>query len=180
MVLLVSLVLSPVLLHAAMNPVTPREPQTPDAIQTIRQQYSAINKRLARYKKVKKQLSGFSLEGGELTAYRDGPAIVKIVANHYGESGKSYEEYYYFNGKLIFLLNKEQRYDRPLSGKVVHTEENRFYFENDQLIRWINETGKQVSSSTDEYPQKQVDLLQISSKFLDGARSKNATIESEE
>jgi hypothetical protein len=67
--------------------------QTPDPIQTIRQQYAAINKKLARYKRVKKELSGFSLEGGDLVAYFEGPAIVKMVANHYGESGKSYEEY---------------------------------------------------------------------------------------
>jgi hypothetical protein len=153
--------------------------QSPDPIPTIRQQYAAINKRLAKYKKVKKKLSGFSLEGGEMTAYFDGQAIVKIVANHYGEGGRSYEEYYYWQGKLIFVFGKDSRYDKPLSGKVVRTAESRCYFENDRLIRWIDEKGKQVPPGTAEYPEKQDEYLQTSSKFLDGARSKNAVIESE-
>jgi hypothetical protein len=148
-----------------------------DPVQTIRQQYAAINKGLAKYKKVKKKLSGFSVEGGELVAYLDGPAVVKIVANHYGEGGKATEEYYYSKGKLIFVYRKDYHYDKPLSGKVVRTEENRFYFENDRLIRWINEPGKQVAPGTAEYWQKQDQYLQTSNKFLNGVRSKDLTIE---
>jgi len=66
-----------------------------------------------------------------------------------------------------------------LSGKVVRTEESRFYFESDRLIRWLDEKGKQVSLGTDEAQQKQKDYLEISGKFLAGARSKSATIEAE-
>lgn len=173
---LLALSLSLFLSHPAANCIAAKL-QTPDPIQTIRQQYTAINKRLAGYRKVKKELSGFSLEGGDLVAYFTGPAVVKIVANHYGEGGKSYEEYYYWKGKLIFVFRKDQRYDKPMSGKVVRTEENRFYFENDRLIRWIDEKGKQVASGTAEYQQRQDEYLQTSSKFVDGARSKNPTIE---
>lgn len=173
-VLFVSVFLPPAARHCLAAQL-----QTPDPIQTIRRQYTAINKGLARYKKVKKELSGFSLEGGDLVAYLEGPAVVKMVANHYGEGGKSYEEYYYRQGKLIFVFRRDSRYDRPMSGKVVRTEENRFYFENDRLIRWLSEKGKQVTSDAPEYPQKQDEILQDSSKFLEGARSKNAIIESE-
>jgi hypothetical protein len=148
-----------------------------DPVQTIRQQYAAINKGLTKYKKVKKKLSGFSLEGGDLVAYLDGPAVVKIVANHYGEGGKATEEYYYWKGKLIFVYRKDYHYDKPMSGKVVRTEENRFYFDNGRLIRWINESGKPVASDTTEYQQKQDENLETSNKFLEGARSKNFTIE---
>ena len=151
--------------------------QTGEPIQTIRQQYAAINKGARRYKKVKKELSGFSLEGGELFAYFDGPAIVKIVANHFGESGKASEEYYYANGKLIFVLRKDYRYSQPMSGKVVSTRENRFYFQNDRLIRWLSEDGKQVGTASDEFKQKQDEYLDSSSKFLSGALSKSSKIE---
>lgn len=147
------------------------------AVQSIRRQYAAITKRAGRYKKVSKQLSGFSLEGGELIAYLDGPAVVKIVANHYGEGGRTREEYYYSNGKLIFVFQKESRYDRPLSGKVVRTSENRFYFENDRLIRWLGEDGKPVASGGAEYQEKQNEFLETSRKFVDAARSKASTIE---
>jgi hypothetical protein len=151
--------------------------QTTASIQAIRQQYAAINKGARRYRKIRKELSGFSLEGGELLAYFDGPAIVKIVANHFGESGRAVEEYYYSNGKLIFVYRKHYRYDKPMSGKVVSTQENRFYFKNDRLISWVNEDGKQVASASDEFKQRQDEYLESSSKFLIGARSKNATIE---
>ena len=153
--------------------------QAADPIQEIRQQYAAINRRQKRYKRVKKQLSGFSLEGGELVAYFDGPSIVKIVANHYGEGGSAVEEYYFSRDQLLFVFRKDQRYDRPLSGKVVRTEETRFYFDNDRLLRWLDEKGEQVSLTTDEAKQKRTDYLETSSKFLAGARSKNATIEAE-
>jgi hypothetical protein len=158
----------------------PTSSETAMSIQLIRQQYAAINKAVRRYKKVKKELSGFSLEGGELFAYFDGPAIVKIVANHFGEMGRASEEYYYAKGKLIFGFRKDYRYNRPMSGKVVSTQENRFYFQDDGLVRWINETGKPVSPGMAEYPLKEDEYRETSRKFLDGARSKNAIIEADE
>jgi hypothetical protein len=151
--------------------------KTAAAVQSIRRQYAAINKRAGRYKQVTKKLSGFSLEGGELIAYLDGPAVVKIVANHYGEGGRTREEYYFASGKLIFAFQKESRYDRPLSGKVVRTIENRFYFENDRLIRWLGEDGKPVGSGSSEYREKQDEFLETSRKFVDAARSKGSTVE---
>ena len=72
-----------------------------------------------------------------------------------GESGKAVEEYYYRDGKLIFVYRKESTYDQPLSGKLVSTKENRFYFTNDKLIRWIDENGKQVATDSSEYQEKQ-------------------------
>lgn len=188
-ILLAALCLASVVASAAANSPSATEsslldrPQTSAgeaetvAVQSIRRQYAAINKRAGRYKKVRKELSGFSLEGGELVAYLDGPAVVKIVANHYGEGGRTREEYYYSNGKLIFVLQKEFRYNRPLSGKVVRTRENRLYFENDRLIRWLGEDGKAVASGSTEYQEKQDEFLETSRKFVDAARSKASTIE---
>jgi hypothetical protein len=174
-----ALLLWPAFSNVAMNRIAPTNPQTSDPIETIRKQYAAINRGARRYKKVKKELSGFSLEGGELIAYFHGSAIVKIAAKHFGEIGKASEEYYYRNGKLIFVLSKDSRYDMPMSGKVVSTQENRFYFQNDRMLRWVNEDGKQVAPTTDEFKQKQDEYLESSSKFLDGARSKSSTIETE-
>jgi len=153
--------------------------QAPDAIQLIRQQYAAINKRGTRYKKVRKELSGFSAEGGQLFAYFDGPAIAKIAATYYGESGRTDEEYYYQNGKLIFVYRKESTYSRPMSGKVIRTTENRFYFQNDQLIKWLDENGQDVSAGSESQKQ-QDDSLATSNRFLTGVRSKNRTIEAPE
>lgn len=150
--------------------------QSDAQIASIRAKYASINKRAARYKKVKKQLSGFSLEGGELVAYLNGPSIVKLVANHYGEMGRTLEEYYYSNGKVIFVFEKTYHYNKPM-GKVVRTSENRYYFNDNQLIRWIADDARQVAASDANYLAKQKQLLDASTSFLNGTRSEASTIE---
>jgi hypothetical protein len=153
------------------------KPQSVSSIQSIRRQYAAINKHASRYRQVKKELSGFSLEGGELVAYFDGPAIVKLVAKYYGESGQALEEYYFKNEQLIFVFRKESTYNRPLSGKVVRSAEDRFYFANDRLIQWLNNSGRPAPNGIADYQQKQNEYLETARKFAAGARSKAATIE---
>jgi hypothetical protein len=152
--------------------------QTEDPIASIRQHYAEINRNVAKYRKVKKDLSGFSAEGGTLVGYFYGSGIYKIAATFYGETGRSYEEYYYSDNKLIFILRRESTYSKPLSGKIIRTIENRFYFKDGQMIRWIDENGKQPAANTTEYTDKQKEYLNSSKQFAEGARSKNPTIES--
>ena len=151
--------------------------QGPDPIPAIRQQYAAINRNAARYKKVKKELLNFSAEGGELVAYLSGPSIVKISATFYGEMGRATDEFYYANDKLIFIFRRHSHYRTPLTGKVVRITENRYYFKDDKLLRWIGEDGKEVSTTAPEFGQAEARLLASSKQFVEGARSKNPTIE---
>ena len=151
--------------------------QANDPIESIRQQYANINQNVARYRRVKKELSGFSPEGGELVAYFHGPSVMKMVAMFLGETGRTVEEHYYWNGKLIFVLSTDNRYDKPF-GKVVRKNETRLYFKDDKLIRWIGEDGKENRSDSPEYATKQVDYLKLSKALVDGAKSKSRTIES--
>lgn len=157
--------------------ITAASPQVTDPVSTIRTRYASINKGLTRYKKVKRDLSGYSAEGGELVAYFNGPGIVKLVATYLGEGGKAVEEYYYWDGELIFVFRKQSNYDQPLSGNVVKTQEDRFYFGNKKLIKWINEDGKDVGSGESEFLEKQKEYLKSSRQFLKGSRSKAKTIE---
>lgn len=151
--------------------------QAPDPIQTIRRQYASINRHSAKYKKVKKELLGFSAEGGELIAYFSGASIAKISATFYGEMGRATDEFYYANDQLIFIFRKHAHYGEPLSGKVVRTTENRYYFKDDKLIRWIGEDGRQVSPTAPEFSQSEERLFSSSKQFVEGARSKSPTIE---
>lgn len=152
--------------------------QTEGGIESIRAHYAEINRKAASYRKVKKELSGFSAEGGRLLAYFHGPSIMKMSATYFGETGKATEDYYYWEGKLIFVLQTDYRYDKPLSGKVVRKTENRFYFKDDKLIRWIDENGKQVGTEPPEYHDKMIEFLKSSKHLSEGARAKSATIES--
>lgn len=162
------------------NGMLPRSaigPQSVDPILSIRQKYTAINKHQAKYRQVKKELSGFSAEGGELVAHFDGRSIMKIVATYYGESGKAREEYYYSGGQLIFVFRKEFAYDKPLSGRVAGTREDRFYFNNDKLIKWSDENGRDVEPDKAEYFEKQNEYRKSSTQFTAGSRSRKSTIE---
>lgn len=156
----------------------PVQSQTDDPIKAIRDQYAKINKNAAKYKSVKKGLSGFSAEGGELVAYFDGEKIMKMVAKYFGEGGRAVEEYYYKDDRLIFVYRKDSIYDGHMSGKVARTEETRYYFNDDRMVRWIDEKSKQVAPGTNEYLEKEKDYIKLSKELTGGARSQKSTIES--
>jgi hypothetical protein len=152
-------------------------PQTDNAIESIRQHYASINQNAPRYRRVKKNFAGYSAEGGELAAYFHGPSVMKMVATFFGETGRAVEEYYFWNGQLIFVFQTDNRYDKPF-GRVVRKIENRFYFKDGKMIRWLDENGKEVALDSPEYAPKQAGYLKMSKEFMDGAKSKKATIES--
>lgn len=166
-----------IVLLSGISGLSKTRAQTQDPILAIRQQYASINRNVAKYRKVKKELLGFSAEGGELVAYLKGPSIMKISATFYGEMGRSVEELYYWNDRLIFVFRKQLNYSAPLSGKVTSTRENRYYFKDDKLIRWIGEDGGLVAANAPEFGQSEQRLLESSKELIDGARSKNPTIE---
>lgn len=151
--------------------------QANDSLSFIRGKYESINKSLARYRAVKKELSGFSIEGGELTAYLDGTDIVKIAVTNQGETYRSFEEFYYSDEKLIFVFVKEERYNEPYSGKVAKTTESRLYFSDSKLIRWIEGKAKQVAKSDSRYLEQQTRYLNNSKLFTEGARAQAPSIE---
>ena len=150
-----------------------------DPVETIRQHYAAINKSVPLYRRVKKNLSGFSAEGGELVAYFHGPSVMKMVATFFGETGKAVEEYYFWNGQLIFVFRTGNNYDKPLSGKVVKKTESRFYFKDGKLIKWLDENGKEVALDSTELAGKQADYLKTAKQLAEGAKATSQTIESQ-
>lgn len=158
--------------HAASAPQA-------DPLETIRQHYASINKNVPLYRRVKKNLAGFSGEGGELVAYFHGPSVMKMVATFFGETGKAIEEYYFWNGQLIFVFRTDHNYDKPLSGKVVRKTESRLYFKDDKLIRWLDENGKEVAADSTDVAGKQADYLKTAKQLSEGANSKSSTIESQ-
>lgn len=142
-----------------------------DVIDTIRSHFASINKNIGRYKKIKKDAPGYSGEGGTMEAYLDGDSVKKIVLHFYGEMGRTDEDYYFWNDKLIFIFRRESTYDRPLSGKVKSIKENRFYFDDGRMIRWINDKGQQVPSNADGFSEQETENLGSAQEFKEMARS---------
>jgi hypothetical protein len=110
-------------------------------INNIRAEYQKINS--TRMRVVDAEAQEESSEGGEVKKYYDDHGVRKIVADYAGETGRaSWEFYFTKEEELCFVFVTSYFYDRPLSGKVVRKEENRYYFHHRRMIRWIDEKGK--------------------------------------
>ena len=140
-----------------------------DQVKAIRQQYAQIESGLAACRQVKRDLPDESAEGGELIAYFKDADLRKLSAKFFGETGKAAEEFYFSNGRLIFVLRVESRYTEPMSGVVKTKTEERFYFADNKLIRWLNPDNKEVTSDA-AAAERERELLAAAKKYSAMAR----------
>lgn len=67
--------------------------------------------------------------------------------------------------------------DAPVEmGKISSRTQNRFYFDDGELTRWINADGKIIESGADFKAQEKAQL-QFAREMLVGARGKAKTIQ---
>ncbi len=140
-----------------------------------RAQYAAINRDLGKYQVVRRDLVGYSAEGGKLTVYLQGGEPQKLVADYYGETGRATEEFYFRQNRLFFVLRTESRYQFPIGmaqspGRVTRSE-GRFYFKNGRLTHRTGSDNKQLSVS--QLAQSQKDLLAMARRLLAELRKRS-------
>jgi hypothetical protein len=132
-------------------------------IKTIRARYAQIEKGLKDCRQVKRDLPDESAEGGELIAYFKDRSVEKLSATFFGEMGKAKEEYYFWNSELIFVFRTEWHYTKPMSGVTKSKTEQRFYFADGKLIRWLN-PDKEVTADPVK-AERESKLLASSKKY---------------
>ena len=110
------------------GPPKPGTDAAEKAVAMVRARVEATDKNEASYRKVERNLQGYSLEGGVLTGLFKGGEIVRMTARHFGESGKATEEYYLQNGSLIFMLRTDFSYESLRSDKIVRRDQTRYYW----------------------------------------------------
>jgi hypothetical protein len=112
---------------------------SPAAIARILAEFAAIEREAPTYRQTKHDVYNFSLEGGELTGFYRGRELRKLHAHLYGETWQGTEEYYFADGRLIFIHMVQERYEMPFAenGRVLWKIEHRFYFDEGRLIRRI-------------------------------------------
>ena len=111
--------------------------QPDERVSLIRQHYNSINRKLATYRKVKK--NGIEIDsesGGKMEAYLAGKQIRKIVFWLNSESSRWQMEYYYWAGNLIFVYHKKVQMNME-TMRPESTEERRMYFEDGKLIKLL-------------------------------------------
>jgi antitoxin component YwqK of YwqJK toxin-antitoxin module len=126
-------------------------------------------------------LSGYSTEGGEVTVYRDAKTDIRLIkVKLYFESGKVIGEYYYQNGSLIFAFYEAHHYNVPFyvtseTAKEIGSEafdpkktkisEDRYYFNNGKMIRWLDENNKEVNANSEEFKEAEKRITDFSNEL---------------
>jgi hypothetical protein len=141
---------------------------TTKIIEQIREQYKTVNTNQTKYRLLEKDLMGETTEGGFLVAYIDQQDIRKVITTYYGETGKAITEYYFNHGDLFFSLVKEYHYNKPIDqpgSKIASVKEDRHYFSNNKMIRWLRGNAPQ-KSNTISYKDEATNSLNQAKKIL--------------
>lgn len=130
----------------------------------IRRKFNAINSAMNTYLVIELSNLEESSEGGALLLYLDQDKnLVKAITTLYGTMGNVITEFYYWNEELFFVFAKETEYNMPAymeDHEVKAVLENRYYFEREQLIKWLN--PDKLSVSNINFPSQERELLQYS------------------
>ncbi len=113
------------------------------AILRTRAHFAQIEREVPGYRCRTLDLQGFSAEGGGLEACYAGNELRRLSTTYLGESGRGKEQYYFWGDSLEFLIRHSEHYSQPLSGKVVSSDEDRFYWSGGRLIRWVSGSSTQ-------------------------------------
>lgn len=155
----------------------------------IRNLYNKIVEQKTSYTTSEVELWGYSAEGGGAIVYKNKQGeIVLIETEFYGELQRSYESFYFHKGKLIFVFQKLYKYnthimmdqkavdemkkDYPEGDYEVFdpaktkTYENRFYFYDDKMIRWLDREKKMVDIKSAEFQEREAFYLKLANDLL--------------
>ncbi len=151
-------------------------------IKQIKKDYKQIKNNQNFYTFYYSEIIGESTEGGEKKTYTNNKEFTVIEVDLFFETGNTHTEYYYKNKQLFFVFEKQATYNRPIyydkdyaleegdteffeTKKTVFTE-NRYYFNNQKLIRWLNENKKEVNLMLSETKEKENTLLKEALNYL--------------
>jgi hypothetical protein len=126
--------------------------------------YAKINDNLKTYTKVKATHVEAELEFA-LIAWKDGSNVVRIDSSVPGEDGDGNEEYYLEDGKLLFAF----RYYRAMSaeaGAKSTLVEDRFYFKDGSMFKWIGTDKKLVDAGGEDFKIEAERLITNTASFL--------------
>lgn len=103
-----------------------------------------------------------------------------MVARHFFNTFRVVDELYFWNGRLFFVLETKENYDvsddaTVKMGKISSRTQNRFYFDDGELTRWINADGRIIESGAD-FKAQEKEQLQFAREMLAGARGKAKVI----
>lgn len=140
----------------------------------IRNQFKKVSTMTASIKPDTVDMENISAEGAELLVYKNKGNLIKLLLTAYGETGKSVTEYYFDNREMVFAYVITHQYNRPMyltkekaketgdtewfDQKKTKLSENRYYFKDEKLIRWIGPDKKTVPVSAENYDEAEIQI----------------------
>lgn len=151
-------------------------------IADIKKEYAHIRNHLGEYRVVKQEQAGESAEGGILTAYFNDTIVRLIVEEMMGETGKRVTEYYFSGLNVFFIYDVTFTYNRPIYMDSVFAvsagdnewhdpsktkkSEERFYFKNQSMIRWLDKNSKPMNLKSGSSGIKEKEWIKRSASVL--------------
>ncbi|MCX6153774.1 MAG: hypothetical protein NT007_06425 [Candidatus Kapabacteria bacterium] len=128
-------------------------PEVEKQIKEIKEKYSKIQKEKKTYQK--RVYNGTGDDGENITynvyVNETELKIIDVEVSGPGDAG-SRTEIYYDKFKNFFVLESSESSTALANGKFkTDKSENRYYFTNGKMIRWINEKTKEVDPKSDEF-----------------------------
>lgn len=134
--------------------------------------YDETNAKLKSYKKVKTVYRDGELEF-QIESWWDQDKVRRIDSKVSGEDGDGSEEYYIEDGKMLFAF----RYYRAMSaeeGAKRVLVEDRFYFKDGQMFKWIGTDKKLVPKEDEVFQIEEERLTTNLASFLAALEQKMA------
>jgi hypothetical protein len=147
-----------------------------DPVARHRAAYQLIEGHLEKYQKVQAErealhLEQRSVEGGWLEAHCDGSELKKIFAEDDGETYTGTTSYYYDHDSLFFIFVRNGHgHMTETSGpypKRTEFEEERLYFADGKLIRWLGQNNKPHDVTTRASERHGADMLAEGNHYHD-------------
>ena len=158
-----------------------------DRINYIRQRFQEINSNIESFEKVEtsdinvyKDLNSenYSYESTQIyrlaivnmIRYYHNNTLVKAEITFNGDRQNMISDYYFDKDGLFFVFQKRTDFDEPKwsdSFDENHKKEmeNRYYFDSNKLIRWINEFGITIERRTKKFEELEKQVLSDSELY---------------
>ncbi len=109
----------------------------------------------------------------ELEGWSDAGGLRKILMQVPGEDGGGSEEYYLEDGKLLFVF-RHYRGTHPDTGKANAMIEDRFYFNDGKMFKWVAAGKKTISPDEGDFKAEAERLTGNCATFVKALNGKSA------
>ena len=145
------------------------------SIKNITNEVVKINYNLDNFEKEDFDSYEFATEGTSGNIFFENNEIRKMHLEYFGETGKLIEDYYLKNGDLILIQQENYIYNAPIfvdstmaielgyqegfNPDLTNIIEDKFYFNNNKMVGWIDSKLKSINPVSDTFETKESVLL---------------------